>query len=834
MATTIYPERYLNLLESQSKQLATVVVIEGVSDVLTNVPIYEKVRYGDSGIFYGTPGLVYGALRLKTNVKPYLQVDGNLVIGQKIEPEQGRGGISTLSLNFIDKDGYMSRLISPGVVVDELLGNKAVKIFTGFVNSSFPDDYFVVFRGFVSGTYSSPAKVTLKISDPNFKRKGQVFRTSKTELTAPMTTLDTVATMVRTDGLFERISGDLTGFDSSVTTYLKINDEVMTYTALTSPTTIAVTRGGGASRGTVVAAHASGDTVENSIQLQGNPIDIALKLMLSGWNGPFVSGIPCDAIGNSGDPNIANANNLILVGSNLDTDLEYGLTVGDVVRVAGSSMGNDGSYTITNILDSGGYSNRLLVVSGTLAPESPATGVTLAFRSKYDTLPVGCGLKMKPSEVDVLTHESVRDTFINGSGYQVQLYYTDRQQGKEQIEKEMFLPFGIYSLTRYGRVSCGITKPPIADEKLTFVTPSEIIDPQNIRVERAVDNRRYYNQVVYSYNKDDQGFFGRIESLIDSTSLNLSTVSSPLPIASAGLKSSLGAASVISNRGTFILNRYKSGAVEITMKVFWQVGAVIEVGDVVALQDNGVLKVTNFSDGSRDLGTNLWEVIQRTMNLKDGFVTITLLSQLGFNLSDRYATISPSSLVSTASTTTRVRFKDSFGAQFPGNEKKKWERFTGLPIIVHSPDYTTRYGTANLIGIDPTDAYALLLDAPLGFTPQVDDIIEIGDYPLTNPSAEASKLYKTLFAFIDPTLTVVSGTSQTQFDISLLDAALLIAGQLISVHSVGYSIESPEVEVVSVIGTTVIVDSPLGFIPAAGQQIELVGFIDGGGAYRQI
>ena len=148
--------------------------------------IYTRVRYGDAGLVYGMSGLIYGGLRRLDNVRPYLTLEGSLSISQKIEPEQARASISTFSLVLIDKDGYLSKLAAPNVLVDEVLGGKEVKIYLGYLTTSFPEDYFVVFRGTVSSITINGPKVTLALSDANQRRRRPVFNTGRSKLTAPL------------------------------------------------------------------------------------------------------------------------------------------------------------------------------------------------------------------------------------------------------------------------------------------------------------------------------------------------------------------------------------------------------------------------------------------------------------------------------------------------------------------------------------------------------------------------------------------------------------------------------------------------------------------------
>src|SRR5882724_3848479 len=114
------PANYLLFNEELTKNISLVVKIDGVPDLLTNRPIFKKVRYGDPDIHYGDPGLVYGGLTRVPNVKDYLSLDGSsITISQLIEPERGKGSVSQFSLSFVDVGQYMSNLIAPGNVIPD-------------------------------------------------------------------------------------------------------------------------------------------------------------------------------------------------------------------------------------------------------------------------------------------------------------------------------------------------------------------------------------------------------------------------------------------------------------------------------------------------------------------------------------------------------------------------------------------------------------------------------------------------------------------------------------------------------------------------------------------
>ena len=836
--TTVYPENYLLLNQESSKNLMVVVAIDGVPDLLTTGFIYTKIRYGDPDLLFGDPGLVYGGLRRVKNVKPYINLQGSLTISQKIEPEQGRGAISMLTLPFIDKDGYMSKIISPGIVVDEPLGNKFIRIYLGYQNSSFPDDYFTVLRGYITSTVYQPSKVMIQMSDPNAKRKGTICSIDTTKLTSAIDDTTLSIPVISCQSFYEQILGPDGTYDPAVKTYIKINDEFMEYgPGAFNPgfTTITVLSRG--ARGTIAAPHDIDTEVSNAIQLQDNLVNMALKICLSGWNGPYKTAVPVVSIVDTGDPILGMVPNSIELTATTNAVQDLGLQPGDWVTISGSGAGNNGSYQITQILDALDRQNNLLIVTGgTLNLESPATGVTLNLRSQFDTYPVDAASKLSPVEVDVATHVTIRNFYLGQNENTMRFFINSAQSAKTFIE-QMFLPVGAYSITRYGQVSMALTKPPIADQKMIVLDKTNILNPQNMTITRAINNRRYFNEIDYYYDLDDSGVYRNQLNLLDTQSLTNVTISTPLPIQANGLRTDLGASNLINRRGKFLLRRYAKVAFELELNVNWQTISTLEAGDVVNVKDDGTLFLVNFSDGARNLNQQLYEVIERSLDIKSGNGKVKLLSSIGVQVTDRFATISPSSkTVATGSTTTAIKIKESYGAYYPTKEGNKWTPYAGLPIFVHDSSYSIVSPNVTFVGLDPSDDHKLIVSPALPWVPGDDYIVDIAFYPTsTNPNEDA--LYKVVHAHLDPTLTVTIGSDDFNFFVSGGDAALANVGAYVIVHNASYSILSPEckVSVINIITGQITVETSLGFTPAAGQFVEWIGYKDfgnaSGGAY---
>ena len=826
-----YPQAYIDNENAIAKKLNMVVWIEDLDQGISLVPVYSKVKYGDPGIVYGTPGLVYGAFRLNDKTRVGLSLESNLTISQRLEPEQGRASVSTMSLVFVDINEWFSALISPGQTLDEILGNKLIKIYIGYQNQSFPEDYFVVFRGYASNTRAQAGKITIQLSDSNLKRRSKIFSDDKTSTVGAISDTDTSIQVLNTDAFIKQTLGPNGGYDSSIRTLLRIEDELMEYgpSGIPDSTHFTVTRG---VDGTTAVAHDNNTDIVQVIRLEGNCIDIALKIMMSGWGGAYKTDVKIMSIKNCADYGIfANA---LRMPNGYDLVDNVNVRPGDYVTVTGSTQGNDGTYIVESIDSSDNQLNNILFFTTPFPglQEYPASTVTLSFRSKYDVYPNKCGAKMRPSEVDVAAWEDLRDTFYPDSLSQMLFFIDQTKSAKEFIEKEILLPTGAYSVTRFGRLSCKITLPPIAGQKINVLDKSNVKEPGGIIVERALNTRRFFNEISYSY--DHNFIFDKFLSTfnnLDTDSLNKIGVSSVMPIQSLGIKTGLNGLDIITKKSDYLLSRYKDAAFEIqNIKTNWGVASLIEAGDTIVIQDNGDLQITNLSTGERNLGTQLFEVIDRSIDIRTGDATLKVLSNIGYQISDRFGVISPTSQVAaTGSTASQIKIEDSFGKEFPNNESKKWDAIIGQRIYVHKKDYSMGFDRI-LTSFSTSDPYLMNIDSPIGVPLDADWVVDVADYSDTIQTE--TEMLKTLYSYIDPVEPVVAGIDQKNFTVLLANIDKFAVGQPVSVHNADFSLDSVETTVQAINVNQITVKDDLGFVPSTGDLIELIGFKDGKGPYR--
>lgn len=696
-----------------NKQPQLVLEIEGFDTLFGVSTIKEYLRIGDPGLYIDGTWRI-GIPRELEDQFDYIKLDkSSTSIKQQLQPDKGAvSSVSSMTISLIDKNLEISKLISPGVVVDEIMGRRAT-VYMGFDGTGYPDDYFRIFEGVIADIVSGPGLVDLTINHPDEKKRQELFTKLETKLAAPAGSGDTTLTLDTTAGLLEPSAG------GELRTFVRIQDEFIEYAGIAGNTITGCTRGSLASAGgAAAAAYSTGEDVSSFYILEDAAIPLALKLMLSGVNGPYAEDIEIANIEQI-SPSIFVENAISFPGVKVAE--KYGLTVGDLVTIQGSAFGanNVTEKPIEQIFELEFVT--YLVIGGvtfTTEADSPAT---VSFRSQYDVL--GHGLKMTPQQVDVARHQDLYEKFL--ASVNMRFYVEEAVNGKDFIEGEIYSPIAAYSVPRKARSSIGLHIAPLPTADIVTLNRDNIVNPKGLKLRRSM-GKNFYNSIVYKFDKkllEDKFSKGTVTT--NETSVSEIKKRQTFTVESRGLRSDLQAVSIASTASTRRLNRYKRGAEFIeNVEIFFGVGSRVEVGDVVIL-DPTDLEMTDTKTGTRDKPAKFWEIINKTIEIS-GKVSVSL-TDTSFDGSARYALIGPASYVKTTGTTTQAEVKPSFSQKYGVDEWRKWEKFIGCGLRVRSADSVTRFGEtflSNIIGnvliFDP--------DFPLSFAPQADDIIEFSPY----------------------------------------------------------------------------------------------------------
>lgn len=224
-------------------------------------------------IFDGIPtrfstGPVTGALGAT------LRIIRNLTASMaQVTVDQGRSSLASNTLDLLDTNGFITNM-----AFEYQLGNRKVTVKQGF--QGMPESKFVnMFVGRVNNYTLQTDNVTWTFQLVSLMTDLFPNIFDQTAFVgAPVLAGDATITVDSTVG-WPSASGGVQ--------YLLIGQEVISYTGATSNTFTGCARG---QLGTAAAPHSTNDTVNGFYVLQDNPLNLALKIMLStgnGTNGPY-------------------------------------------------------------------------------------------------------------------------------------------------------------------------------------------------------------------------------------------------------------------------------------------------------------------------------------------------------------------------------------------------------------------------------------------------------------------------------------------------------------------------------------------------------------------
>ncbi len=626
---------------------------------------------------------------------------------------------------------------------------------------------------------------------------------------------DTTITLDTTEGLVEP--------QSILRSYIRIEDEIMEYTGISGNDLTGVVRG---QLNTLPVFHEPDEDAESFYRMIDEPIDMALKVMLSNGGTAFKSGVAVERF-NQVDPATFIQNAIYFKSADIESEL--GLVQGDLITITlateGANNVADRQIASFGTIPSGSY----IVLAGTDIVTEIDSAAVAAFKSKYNTLPKEAGFGMSPIFVDVPRHESIRETFsANFPTYDY--YIKDEIEGTDFINKDIYLPINLFAIPRIGKSSLNIIKPPLTDADTKLINEDSVVGPDRIRLKRSINNQ-FYNAITYRYEQGsiDDDFFAGVAIDSESSQEIIDAGIRPLTIDAPGIRREEKTDTLLRNNALKQILRFRFGAENMVVQVLYRAGFNLDVGDTVIF-DGEALKITDTTLGKRGLLPRLMEIGNKEMDFESGNIKLTLIDT-AFNLDGRFGTIGPASKVDTGATTTNVPIKRSFGTNELTQENAKWQSFIGENIRVRSPDLTFDE-EVKLVRFLPTQENVIEVDPPLSSAPLENYVV---DMPVYDPSDTASnRLWKTIHCYATPQVDVTSGTSTTQFDVGAGDIGKFFVGGFIRIHNDDFSRDSGDTSIVDITGTTITSKGDLGFTPAVGDRVELIGFGDKGKPYRII
>ena len=801
--------RAQNLLDQTGVQPQLILEIDGFAQIFGAVDISKLVTIGNE-ITIGE--FIIGGVIPEPNSRAYIQTKGSTTkIKQAIDSDRkSTQSIQRINIKLVDVNGELSRIFSPGVTVDDILSRDAV-FYLGFKDGAHPQDSIKVLNGVISKAKSSAGFWDLTISHSDFLKDQELFTEFTSKLSSSITNSDTIAPLTTsTDDFIFEVASPL------IESYIKIDDEIIRVETVNPTELGALTR---AQFGTVAAAHDADAEVSSLYRIQGNAIDLALQLLLSGGD-LSKEFIPVSKIGvrSNGTVDLS-----VISFSGVDIITRYNLSPGDRMTVTGSIEPlNNRIETISDIIVDGVNSDVYFA-----APfiEDITDNIQASPLSQYYVSSFGCGLKT--SQVDVLRFQEIAQIF-SGTFFDYDFLIDEGINARDFIDEEILFPSRMFSIPRKGAVSVGIIDLALATSATPTIGFNEVINPDKVSISRSV-TENFYNSVIYKYGYDviEDKFLTVVITQNEDSQNRIAAGNKPLIIESKGMIDSVETRNLIATNTRRILDRFKFAAESIeSVGVSYKTGFAVEVGDVVIFGDEQ-LQITDLTQGSRRFIPRLMEVVNKDFDIIKSTVSLDLLDTK-FGLDGRFGVISPSSFIASGSTTTSFKIR-AMASSRPGvPERNKWADYFGLPIFIHNTDFSSsEVGT--LIGFDPSNADRLIVSG-FTLTPLDGWTLECADYDSAKVFDRVN-LWHNLHTFMQPQLEVSSVTGPTEFDVSVPDSAKIFAGSIINIHDEDYTV-SGEATVDSVIGQTVTLVASAGFTPIIGQQVDLIGFSDALAPYR--
>lgn len=711
--------------------------IEGVTDKYGTLTILKYIRIGDDDLFIGDDWVIGGSSALEDQVTA-ISLDGtSTTISQKLDIDKSSGTtVSQLSIALVDIDEAITRLITPGEVVPDVLGRKAT-VWLGFQQTSFPEDYIRIFRGTIDDIKADSGKITFQLSHPDQKKRQGIFIRAETTLDGAIGAGDTTIDITDAGDFFFPITGPNGMEDTSIQYGARIDDEILFYTGITGNQLTGVTRG---ALGTTAASHDNLADVASFIRLTGNAIDLALKIYLSGWNGPYEEDVDVTNFNILGDLT-SNPNSIFFSGVNVED--VYGVVPGDYITTTGAANASN-NVTLKQLdqvvkTDEGSY---IVVNDVTFVDEADSLAI-VDFRSQYDTLHPGCGLRLHNNEVDIVEHEKLKRWFL--SSFEYDFYIRDSiANAKEFVEGQIYFPAAAYSLPRKSRTSVGYHIGPLPNLDIKTANLNNTISASKLALRRSI-TKNFYNTIVYKFEEDaleaDKFLRGVITINQDSKD-RIPVGTKALVISSHGLREVLSGQSLATSASNRRIRRYKFSAEYIEgFQVTYGDSFNVEIGDILVV-DFAALKLADTKNATRAGEPRLFEVYDKTFDIRTGGVKLSLLDT-AYSTATRYCLMSPSSKLLSGSTSTVLKLTPTGNSVFGSNEGGKWSRYIGATIRVKNTDYSN----SSTSTIQSVLGNTITLVTALSFTPAADDTLIIANYD-EMPDDDVSKKLKLIYGFM--------------------------------------------------------------------------------------
>jgi len=793
--------RTRSILNQIEKNPSILFEVEGVDLILSSSVVFELITWDKDGIEWDQEGVTWDGSIASDDFKSYINLsESTRSIMQQIYPDkEGASSISSMMLTILDKNSEVSRAFALNTI-GEILGKKCTLYF-GFVGANYPQDFMPIMNSIITDYSYKSGTVKMTLTHSDTLRNQSILTEYNSQLTAGITDVATVIPVSTTSKLLPSVD--------VLTSYVKIDDEIMLVNSIDSGIQLTVTRG---ALGTTAEAHDNESEVKSVYNLTDFPLTLAQKIMQSSSdNAYFESDIELLSFQFvSVTESIDNA----IIFNDYNIERSTGLISGDILEID-----TYGVYTVSTFgtLANG---NSYIIVNEDLS-DVVNVGEAWRFKSQYNVLNFGLG--MQPFEVDNQQFEDIKGTF---SPNFTEMSFTLNEgigNARDFINKELYFVSGCYGIPRNARSSVKFLSPPLSIENLPILNETNILNMIDLNPERSI-NKFYYNDILFAFNKSIiDGDFKSFSQFIDIDSVNQFNVGNKqLRIESEGFERSTEVDLILDRLADRFLDRYKEAAIFIkSVKLPFKTGFNIQVGDVVLFGGDST-QLVNYDTGDRKLPLDKYEVINQTINIS-GEVVVDLLST-GYAIQGTFGVFSPSSTVLNGSTTTKLILGEINNLDEETFERDKWNLLIGSSVRVRTQDYSFDE-TVTFVSLDQQSNTSINITA-LSMTPPANSIVELALYDDFEDygTDEISDYVKIKYTFTMNSSLITAVTDESNFEV--IDVSKFFIGQLISVRSEDFTRDNFESTISNIVGDLITLSSPLDFTPVIGDRVDSRSFAD--------
>jgi hypothetical protein len=466
-----------------------VLKIESIEEIFGADFLEKFWRIGEE-VFIGQEGLFIGGLIREEKSRDLINLKGSSTsITQQLEQDKGSASsVTTVTINLIDPDAELTEKFNKKIV--ELLAKRATVSFM-FKGTSYPEDAITLLDGLISGIDYETGNINIQVAHPFQYLRQELFFEIETELRESVNASATTLEVLNSTEFPTPVAG--------FNTYVKIGDEIIQYEQVfKQPGENELQNCTRGALNTTASSHSAGDSVIILYELEGNCIDIALRLLLSQPRDEIIENVRLD-VTSFIDARESGLINGAVFFAGVDLNRDFGITQGDRINVfakPGSPSSPDfRNYEIEFLASNSSGSYVIVDEDWTGFKEEDYES---SFISQFNAYPVGLGLV--PRQVDVAEMVRINELF-SADFPQMRLLIKSSQNATDIIAKDLFFPNGLYTIPRKGRVSVGRTTPPLAEFQTQTLNKDNIVDPAKIKLGRSV-NRNFYNTLIYRYDED--------------------------------------------------------------------------------------------------------------------------------------------------------------------------------------------------------------------------------------------------------------------------------------------------------------------------------------------